>query len=99
MDLFDKFQFNDYVKKTLNNIHFTSPTPIQDKAIPLVYKNKDIIGISQTGTGKTHSFLIPIIDRIDTNADYVQAVITTPTRELAHRSMKTQRNSRKKTLI
>lgn len=84
MDLFDKFQFNDYVKKTLNNIHFTSPTPIQDKVIPLVYKNKDIIGISQTGTGKTHSFLIPIIDRIDTNADYVQAVITTPTRELAH---------------
>ena len=65
MDLFDKFQFNDYVKKTLNNIHFTSPTPIQDKVIPLVYKNKDIIGISQTGTGKTHSFLIPIIDRID----------------------------------
>ena len=43
MDLFDKFQFNDYVKKTLNNIHFTSPTPIQDKVIPLVYKNKDII--------------------------------------------------------
>ena len=84
MDLFDKFQFNDYVKKTLNNIHFTSPTPIQDKVIPLVYKNKDIIGISQTGTGKTHSFLIPIIDRIDTSADYVQAVITTPTRELAH---------------
>ena len=41
MDLFDKFQFNDYVKKTLNNIHFTSPTPIQDKVIPLVYKNKD----------------------------------------------------------
>ena len=54
MDLFDKFLFNDYVKKTLNNIHFTSPTPIQDKVIPLVYKNKDIIGISQTGTGKTH---------------------------------------------
>ncbi len=49
MDLFDKFQFNDYVKKTLNKIHFTSPTPIQDKVI-LVYKNKDIIGISQTGT-------------------------------------------------
>ena len=94
MDLFDKFQFNDYVKKTLNNIHFTSPTPIQDKVIPLVYKNKDIIGISQTGTGKTHSFLIPIIDRIDTSADYVQAV-----ENLHIRSMKTQRNSRKKTLI
>ena len=98
MDLFDKFQFNDYVKKTLNNIHFTSPTPIQDKVIPLVYKNKDIIGISQTGTGKTHSFLIPIIDRIDTSADYVQ-LLQHRQENLHIRSMKTQRNSRKKTLI
>ncbi len=84
MDLFDKFQFNDYVKKTLNNIHFTSPTPIQDKVIPLVYKNKRYYWYLTDRYRKTHSFLIPIIDRIDTNADYVQAVITTPTRELAH---------------
>lgn len=99
MDLFDKFQFNDYVKKTLNNIHFTSPTPIQDKVIPLVYKNKDIIGISQTGTGKTHSFLIPIIDRIDTNADLYRQLLQLLQENLHIRSMKMQRNSRKKTLI
>lgn len=43
MDLFDKFQFNDYVKKTLNNIHFTSPTPIQDKVIPLFIRIKILL--------------------------------------------------------
>ena len=51
--------------------------------IPLGYKNNDIIGISQTGTGKTHAFLLPIMDQIDTSKDHVQAVITAPTRELA----------------
>lgn len=59
------------------------PTKIQKEIIPLVYKHRDVIGISQTGTGKTHAFLIPIMDMIDVEADHVQAVITAPTRELA----------------
>ena len=83
MKLFEHYQFNPYVKKTIQDLKFEVPTQIQKEVIPLVYKHRDVIGISQTGTGKTHAFLIPIIDLINVEADYVQAVITAPTRELA----------------
>lgn len=62
---------------------FTKPTPIQKKVLPMALKGKDIIGISSTGTGKTHAFLVPILQKLDTDRDEVQAVITAPTRELA----------------
>ncbi|ARK30708.1 DEAD-box ATP-dependent RNA helicase CshA [Halalkalibacter krulwichiae] len=61
----------------------TDPTEIQEKAIPLVLKGKDVIAQSQTGTGKTFAFLLPIIDSIDSNDRSVQALIIAPTRELA----------------
>lgn len=83
MKKFTDYQLRADVLQTLRDIHFEEPTPIQKQVIPLVYKHRDVIGISQTGTGKTHAFLIPIIDSIDTDGDYVQAVIATPTRELA----------------
>ena len=51
--------------------------------MPLALKRKDIIGQSQTGSGKTHAFLIPIFEGLDEELHQVQAVITTPTRELA----------------
>ncbi len=69
--------------ETIDELNFQSPTKIQKAIIPLVYKHMDVIGISQTGTGKTHAFLIPIMDMIDVDMDCVQAVITAPTRELA----------------
>ena len=71
------------MKETIQELNFKSPTNIQKSVIPLVYKYIDVIGISQTGTGKTHAFLIPIMDMIDVEKDCVQAVITAPTRELA----------------
>ncbi|MEG0276543.1 MAG: DEAD/DEAH box helicase [Coprobacillus sp.] len=83
MKLYEQYQFNPFVKETIQEMNFQSPTKIQKSIIPLVYKHLDIIGISQTGTGKTHAFLIPIIDMIDVEAEHVQAVITAPTRELA----------------
>ena len=83
MKLFEQYQFRDYVKETIQELNFVTPTKIQKEIIPLVYKNRDVIGISQTGTGKTHAFLIPIMDMIDVDIDCVQAVITAPTRELA----------------
>ncbi|MEG0593448.1 MAG: DEAD/DEAH box helicase [Coprobacillus sp.] len=83
MKLYEQYQFNPFVKETIKELNFESPTKIQKAIIPLVYKHLDIIGISQTGTGKTHAFLIPIIDMIDVESDCVQAVITAPTRELA----------------
>ncbi|WP_409271019.1 DEAD/DEAH box helicase [Neobacillus sp. SCS-31] len=59
------------------------PTPIQKQAIPVVLDERDIIAQAQTGTGKTLAFVLPIIGKIDTDADRIQALIVTPTRELA----------------
>ena len=81
-------KFSDYNLKQstydfININHFEVPSQIQSKVIPLVLRGKDVIGISQTGTGKTHAFLIPIMEKIDTSVDKIQAVISSPTRELA----------------
>ena len=83
MKKFEQLVFKEPIKETIKDLRFTTLTPIQEKVIPLVYKQTSIIGISQTGTGKTHAFLIPMIDMIDVEQASVQAVITAPTRELA----------------
>ncbi|MEH7255517.1 DEAD/DEAH box helicase [Neobacillus niacini] len=59
------------------------PTPIQEKAIPFVMGGKDVIAQAQTGTGKTLAFLLPILEKINPLATHLQALIVTPTRELA----------------
>lgn len=59
------------------------PTPIQEQAIPTILEGKDIIAQAQTGTGKTFAFLLPILEKIVPDCDYIQALIVTPTRELA----------------
>ena len=64
MKLFDSYQFKDFVKETIAELKFNEPTKIQKAVMPLVYKNVDVIGISQTGTGKTHAFLIPIFEAL-----------------------------------
>ena len=83
MATFQDFKLQEYCNQVIKELGFKKPTPIQERVIPLVLKNRDIIGISQTGTGKSHAFLLPIMSRIDVNKDCVQAVITAPTRELA----------------
>ena len=80
---FTDYIFKESTKAFIAQNGFIAPTPIQQKVIPLVCKGRDVIGISDTGTGKTHAFLIPIIERIDPTLNEVQAVITAPTRELA----------------
>jgi ATP-dependent RNA helicase DeaD len=62
---------------------YVTPTPIQEKAIPLLIEGKDVIAQSQTGTGKTLAFILPILEKIKPQESFVQAVIVTPTRELA----------------
>lgn len=59
------------------------PTPVQEKVIPVLLKGKDVIAQAQTGTGKTMAFVLPIIERINPQLPHVQALILTPTRELA----------------
>jgi ATP-dependent RNA helicase RhlE len=62
---------------------YTTPTPIQEQAIPLVLKGRDVIGLAQTGTGKTAAFTLPIIQRVLGGARRLRVVVLTPTRELA----------------
>ena len=52
--------------------HFTQPTPIQEQVIPSALRGKDIIGLSSTGSGKTHAYLIPIMEKVDPNSDEAQ---------------------------
>ena len=52
MKLFEQYQFQPFIKETLQKLQFQEPTKIQKAVIPLVYKHRDVIGISQTGTGK-----------------------------------------------
>ncbi|MBD3919518.1 DEAD/DEAH box helicase [Paenibacillus sp. PR3] len=67
----------------LNSYGITTPTPVQTKAIPLALKGVDVIVQAQTGTGKTLAFALPLLSRIDTSKDQTQALVLTPTRELA----------------
>jgi ATP-dependent RNA helicase DeaD len=67
----------------LNQNGVSSPTPIQEKAIPLVMKGEDVMAQAQTGTGKTFAFILPILEKVNPKASFVQALIVTPTRELA----------------
>ena len=62
---------------------FEEATPIQSQAIPVILEGKDIIGQSQTGTGKTAAFGIPLLERINPEDRRLQALILCPTRELA----------------
>ena len=83
MSDFNKFKLKDTTFEFIKLNGFNNPSKVQEKVIPKVLEGKDIIGLSATGSGKTHSYLIPIIDKIDTSLNEVQAVITAPTRELA----------------
>ena len=62
---------------------FKELTKIQEACIRMAAKDKDIVAISKTGTGKTHAFLIPVMEKIDLQEDNIQVVISAPTRELA----------------
>ncbi|MBQ1785877.1 MAG: DEAD/DEAH box helicase [Turicibacter sp.] len=80
---FQDLNIKPYLKEAVADLHFETLTQIQEEVMPLALKGKDIIGQSQTGSGKTHAFLIPIFEELDEDLQQVQAVITTPTRELA----------------
>ena len=67
----------------LKNMGINKPMPVQAQAIPALYAGRDVIARAQTGTGKTLAFLVPLAQRIDVTKAYAQALIVTPTRELA----------------
>ncbi|WP_125581244.1 DEAD/DEAH box helicase [Levilactobacillus cerevisiae] len=80
---FKQFKLQPYLMTALQKIGFTTPTKVQEKLIPVIASGKDVVGQSQTGSGKTHTFLLPIFNQL-TSENQVQAVITTPSRELAY---------------
>lgn len=79
---FSDFNIDEKLKQNISAKGYITPTPIQDQAIPKILEGKDIIGIANTGTGKTAAFLIPLIDKVLKNRSK-KILIITPTRELA----------------
>ena len=79
---FADFAFDDRIKANIVTKGSTLPTPIQDRAIPEVLSGADVVGIANTGTGKTAAFLLPLIDKILKNRD-AKVLVMVPTRELA----------------
>ena len=79
---FTDFEIESELKNRIVARGFSSPTPIQDRAIPHVLKGHDVVGLANTGTGKTAAFLIPLINKVLKNK-YEEILIVAPTRELA----------------
>lgn len=84
MTSFKQFQFKEFIIEALENKGFDQPTEVQEKLIPVIKKGRSVVGQSQTGSGKTHTFLLPLIDKVNVALEEVQIVITAPSRELAN---------------
>lgn len=83
---FDETELNDHVLDALYDMRFDKCTPIQEKCIPPILEGRDLLGVAQTGTGKTAAYLLPILSKLDDGGypkDAINCVIMSPTRELA----------------
>ncbi len=84
MTAFEGFGIGKSVLKALDEIGFTTPTPIQEQAIPVIKSGKDVLGIAQTGTGKTAAYIIPLLMKlVKAEGKDPRAIVLVPTRELA----------------
>ncbi|GAA3031046.1 DEAD/DEAH box helicase [Gordonia defluvii] len=80
---FDDLGIDDRVRRALDDVGYETPSPIQAATIPPLMAGRDVVGLAQTGTGKTAAFAVPILSRIDTSARKPAALVLAPTRELA----------------
>ena len=81
---FESFKFHPSITAGIKALSYTTPTPIQSQAIPPVLEGRDVMGLAQTGTGKTAAFVLPILERLlQGPRGKVRALIVAPTRELA----------------
>jgi ATP-dependent RNA helicase RhlE len=81
---FEQFSLDPRIGAGIKSVGFTTPTPIQQQAIPVVLQGRDVLGLAQTGTGKTAAFALPILQRLTRGPlRRVRALIVAPTRELA----------------
>ena len=83
MSSFKDYHLKKELLEALNKINFVSPTPIQKLVIPRAIKGESLMVQSATGSGKTHAFLVPILQKLDVSKNEVQVIIISPTRELA----------------
>ncbi len=84
MTTFEGFGIGKSILKALDEIGFTTPTPIQERAIPVIKSGKDVLGIAQTGTGKTAAYVIPLLMKlVKAEGKDPRAIVLVPTRELA----------------
>ena len=83
MPTFSELELDERVQKTLAEIGYEAPSPIQEQTIPLLLEGRDVLGLAQTGTGKTAAFALPILSRMDLTSTKPQALVLAPTRELA----------------
>ncbi len=84
MKTFEELKVSKSILKALDEIGFTEPTPIQQEAIPAIRSGQDVLGIAQTGTGKTAAYLIPVFMKlVKAEGDAPRAIILVPTRELS----------------
>lgn len=81
---FEDLPFASFLKETIRTVGYTTPTPIQADSIPLILEGRDVIGLAQTGTGKTAAFVLPLLQKLSGSKEKgVRALILAPTRELA----------------
>ncbi len=84
---FDKFHFSPILAANLKALGFETPTPIQSQTIPVITKGHDVVGLAQTGTGKTAAFVLPMLQKLsDGPRGKLRALIIGPTRELAEQT-------------
>ena len=80
---FDQLSLSDVVLRAVVDVGYEVPSPIQARSIPHLLEGRDLLGLAQTGTGKTAAFALPLLSLIDTRATATQALVLCPTRELA----------------
>lgn len=80
---FDQLPLADAVLRAVRDVGYETPSPIQARSIPHLLEGRDLLGLAQTGTGKTAAFALPMLSRIDVNTNDTQALVLCPTRELA----------------
>ena len=83
-NMFADFKVSDIIRQNINSAGYTTPTAIQDGAIPAILEGRDVIGLANTGTGKTAAFVIPTLERIKDTQNRPAVLIMAPTRELAY---------------
>ena len=88
---FDELNLDESVLQALDAMNFKECTPVQEHTIPVILEGRDLIGVAQTGTGKTAAYLLPVLNQLNKGTypeDSINCVIMSPTRELAQQIKK-----------